>query len=357
MNRYSRQICLPEIGEDGQRKLSSASVLCIGAGGLGAPALLYLAAAGVWRIGIIDFDRVDKTNLQRQVLYTEQDVGQPKAEAAARRLKALNLEIIIESYTQELNVETANHLFPLYDIILDGTDNFETKYLINDAAVKYGKPWIYGAIQRFDGQASVFDAAHGPCYRCLFPHPPKAQIMNCAEAGVIGAVAGLVGVTQAMQVIQMITGSAAFEPLIGKLWTVDMRTMQTHTLALSKNSQCPACSISAEAVKLSYVSPQCAAHSEVSVAQVKGMKNLYLIDVREKEEWDTGHIEGAHHWPLSRMVNGELPELPANQEIVFYCQRGQRSMKALTLIVALSGVKNTSPIFSMQAGYEGWTSP
>lgn len=355
MNRYSRQTVLSEIGEEGQKKISNASVLCVGAGGLGSPALLYLAAAGVGRIGIIDFDRVDKTNLQRQVLYTERDVGQPKAEAAASRLRALNSEIVIEPYVQELNVETASSLFPRYDIILDGTDNFAAKYLINDAAVKYEKPWIYGAIQRFDGQASVFDAARGPCYRCLFPHPPKAQIMNCAEAGVIGAVAGLVGMTQAMQVIQMITRNTAFEPLIGRLWTVDARTMQTRILALAKNSQCLVCSNPAESVVLRYASPLCMARAEKSVEQVRSMEKPYLIDVREQEEWEAGHIEGAHHWPLSRMMQGELPPLPPDQEIILYCQRGQRSLKALALVTASSHSKVCPLVFSMAEGYERWT--
>jgi molybdopterin/thiamine biosynthesis adenylyltransferase len=181
MNRYDRQIRLPEIGREGQDKLLKASVLCVGAGGLGSPALLYLAAAGVGRIGIIDFDRVDESNLQRQVLFDTEAVGKPKALEAARRLKALNPTIQIESYDEELNAENAARLFPQYDVIIDGTDNFETKFLINDAAVKFGKPWIYGAIQGFDGQASVFNFKGGTCYRCLYPEKPKGRIMNCAE--------------------------------------------------------------------------------------------------------------------------------------------------------------------------------
>jgi adenylyltransferase/sulfurtransferase len=220
-DRYSRKICLPEIGLEGQKKISNASILCVGAGGLGSPALLYLAAAGVGRIGIADFDRVDASNLQRQIIFTEKDITYQKTECAARHVHEKNSEITIETHPEGLNAENAEKLFERYDLVLDGTDNFEAKYLINDAAVKFGKPMMYGAIQRFDGQASVFDARKGPCYRCLFPHPPKAQIMNCAEAGVIGAVAGLVGITQAMQAIQVIIGHADFEPLIGKLWTID----------------------------------------------------------------------------------------------------------------------------------------
>ena len=241
MNRYDRQIRLPEIRQEGQDKLLKVSVLCVGAGGLGSPALLYLAAAGVGQIGIVDFDRVDESNLQRQILFDTEAVGKPKVLEAARRLKALNPTIHIESYDEELNTRNAARLFPQYDVIIDGTDNFETKFLINDAAVKFGKPWVYGAIQGFDGQASVFNYKGGPCYRCLYPEKPKGRIMNCAEGGVIGAVAGLIGVTQALQAIQIISGHENFEPLSGRLMTLDTRTMHTRILALKKNPECAAC--------------------------------------------------------------------------------------------------------------------
>ena len=350
--RYKRQITLPEIGIDGQEKIDRARVLCVGAGGLGSPALLYLAAAGMGHIGIIDFDRVDESNLQRQVLFTTDGVGQPKAIQAKERLHALNPEIDITVYEKELNAENTPALFQAYDIILDGTDNFETKFLINDAAVKYKKPWVYGAIQGFDGQASVFDAQTGPCYRCLYPEKPKARITNCAEAGAIGAVAGLIGVTQALQVIQLVTGHESFEPLIGKLWTLDTKTMQTRILNLPKNSDCPACSKKQDEVVLAYSSPVCGFVPELTPQQVRGRSNSCLIDVREQEEWDQGHIDGAQLWPLSKMISGDMPDLPQEMEIILHCQKGMRSLQAAQILKE----QGYLDVYSLSGGYEAWVS-
>lgn len=350
--RYKRQITLPEIGLDGQENIARARVLCVGAGGLGSPALLYLAAAGVGHIGIIDFDRVDESNLQRQVLFTTDGVGQPKAVQAKERLHALNPDIEITVYDDELNAENTPDLFQAYDIILDGTDNFETKFLINDAAVKYNKPWIYGAIQGFDGQASVFDAQTGPCYRCLYPEKPTARIANCAEAGVIGAVAGLIGVTQALQVIQLVTGHESFEPLIGKLWTLDTKTMQTRILNIPKNPDCPACSKKRDDVVLAYSSPVCGFVPELTPLQACGRSNSCLIDVREKEEWDQGHIDGAQLWPLSKIMAGDLPDLPQETEIILHCQKGMRSLQAAQILK----VQGYLDVYSMSGGYEAWVS-
>jgi molybdopterin/thiamine biosynthesis adenylyltransferase/rhodanese-related sulfurtransferase len=350
MNRYDRQIRLPEIGREGQEKLLKASVLCVGAGGLGSPALLYLAAAGVGRIGIIDFDRVDESNLQRQVLFDTEAVGKPKALEAARRLKALNPGIQIESYDAELNAENAARLFPQYDVIIDGTDNFETKFLINDAAVKFGKPWIYGAIQGFDGQASVFNFKGGPCYRCLYSEKPKGRIMNCAEGGVIGAVAGLIGVTQALQAIQIISGHESFEPLSGKLLTLDTRTMHTRTLTIQKNPDCAACGKNRDEIALSYSSPVCRFVPEISVMQMKGMAGYILIDVREQEEWEQGHIDGARLWPLSKIMQGVFPDLPHGAEIILHCQKGMRSLQAAQILKD----KGFMDVTSLSGGYEAW---
>lgn len=350
MNRYDRQIRLPEIGREGQDKLLKASVLCVGAGGLGSPALLYLAAAGVGRIGIIDFDRVDESNLQRQVLFDTDSVGKPKALEAGRRLKALNPAIHIESYDAELNAENAERLFPQYDIIIDGTDNFETKFLINDAAVKFGKPWIYGAIQGFDGQASVFNFKGGPCYRCLYPEKPRGRIMNCAEAGVIGAVAGLIGVTQALQAIQIISGHESFELLSGKLMTLDTRTMRTRILTLQKNLDCPACGKNRDEIALSYSSPVCGFVPEISVVQMKEREGYILIDVREQEEWDQGHIDGARLWPLSKIMQGIFPDLPHSAEIILHCQKGMRSLQAAQILKD----KGFMDVASLSGGYEAW---
>lgn len=350
MNRYDRQIRLPEIGQEGQDKLLKASVLCVGAGGLGSPALLYLAAAGVGRIGIIDFDRVDESNLQRQILFDTQDVGQSKAREAAQRLKGLNPTIHIEAYEEELNTGNAARLFPQYDVIIDGTDNFATKFLINDAALKFSKPWIYGAIQGFDGQASVFNYKGGPCYRCLYPEKPKGRIMNCAEAGVIGAVAGLIGVTQALQAIQIITGHESFEPLSGKLMTLDTRTMHTRTLTLQKSTDCSACGKNRDEIALSYSSPVCGFVPEFTPQQVRGRKNACLIDVREQEEWDQGHIDGARLWPLSKIMQGIFPDLPHGAEIILHCQKGMRSLQAAQIFKD----NGFMDVASLSGGFEAW---
>jgi adenylyltransferase/sulfurtransferase len=348
--RYSRQICLPEIGQEGQERLLKASVLCVGAGGLGSPALLYLAAAGVGRIGIIDFDCVDESNLQRQILFSMKMVGQSKAREAAEKLKELNPSIHIECHEEELNTDSAAQLFPNYDIILDGTDNFETKFLINDAAVKFGKPWVYGSIQGFDGQASVFNYKGGPCYRCLQPDKPKSRIMNCAEAGVIGAVAGIIGVTQALQVIQLISGHDNFEPLTGKLWLLDTRTMHTKTLALKKNRHCSTCCQNPEHVILRYASPVCDFVPEISALQLRKKSGYVLIDVRETEEWEQGHIHGAILWPLSRLRAGDMPAEKKDCEIIVHCQKGMRSLEAARLMRDHGFIDVTS----LSGGYESW---
>ncbi len=348
--RYERQIVLPEIGPEGQKKISEASILCIGAGGLGCPALLYLAAAGIDRIGIVDFDCVDETNLQRQVLFTVEQVGQNKAEAAKERLNALNPEIEIEAHPVELTDENAETLFENYDLIIDGTDNFATKYLINDAAVKTGKPFIYGSILGFDGQLAVFNYKGGPCYRCLFPQTPKGRIPNCAEAGVIGAVAGMIGTAQAMEAIKIIVNHESFRPLSGKLWTVDMRTMENRLLSLEKNPVCPVCSKNKEDIPLHYSSPVCGFIPEVTPEQAKRNKQALLIDVRETDEWNTGHIETAQHIPLSTLMQGNIPDLPSDCEIILHCQKGKRGEHAAQILRA-QGYLNVS---NMAGGYEAW---
>lgn len=348
--RYRRQTCLPEIGEEGQEKLRKASVLCVGAGGLGAPALLYLAAAGVRRIGIVDFDRVDESNLQRQILFSTDMIGKSKAGEATRRLQEFNPSIRIECHEEELDAESAARFFPAYDIILDGSDNFETKFLINDAAIKFGKPWVYGSILGFDGQASVFNHKGGPCYRCLQPGKPKGRVMNCAEAGVIGAVAGIIGVTQALQVIQMIVGHESFSPLSGKVWLLDTRTMGTKTLSLKKNADCPACSLEPGQIVLNYASPVCGIVPEISVPQLKEKSGYVLIDVRESDEWRRGNIHGAILWPLSRIMAGDMPAEKKDCEIIIHCQMGGRSLQAARFMME-HGFTNVT---SLSGGYEAW---
>ncbi len=350
--RYSRQTVLPEIGPEGQRKLAEASVLCVGAGGLGCPALLYLAAAGVGRIGIVDFDRVDESNLQRQILYSTAQVGQSKAKVAGARIAALNPLIAIEAYEGELDAENAGPLFKDFDLILDGTDNFAAKFLINDAAVKYGKPWVYAAIQGFAAHVSVFNHAGGPCYRCLYPQEPTERILNCAEAGVIGAVAGLAGVTQALQAIQIITGHESFQPLSGKLWTLDAHTMEARTIALPRDAVCACCSLPREEIVLSYMPQVCAIDEvrEIGVAEAMGLTGAVFLDVREEYEWAGGAIEDAQFWPLSQMMEGEMPDLPQGRTIVLYCQKGIRSLQAAYILKA----KGLNNVVNLAGGYDAW---
>ena len=349
-DRYKRQVVLSEIGEVGQKKLSEASILCVGAGGLGSPALLYLAAAGIGKIGIIDQDVVDSSNLQRQVLYNESDIGKSKAIQAAQHLSHMNSEICVQTYKDVLNLDNVDALFSEYDLILDGTDNFEAKFLINDAAYKYQKPFVYGAIQGFDGQVSVFEGSSGPCYRCLYPTPPKARIANCAESGVIGAVAGLVGMTQALQAIQYIVGNKSFEPLVGKLWMIDSKTMQTRTLDIPKNTNCRICGADKENITLQYSSPICEFVPEVTVKQALEMDQAVFLDVREQDEWDEEHINKARHWPLSKLVNNKMPDMDKNYDIVLYCQKGMRSQQAAQIMKS-HGFLN---VYNLSGGYDDW---
>ncbi len=349
-NKYSRQSVLDEIGIDGQYKLHNARVLCIGAGGLGCPALLYLVAAGIGSIGIVDFDVVSETNLQRQILFTTEQIGQNKALVAKDHLSKLNLDVTINAYTFELTDDNAEKLFSEYDIIIDGTDNFAAKFLINDVAVKCGKPLVYGSILGFDGQVSVFGVENEPCYRCLFPEPPKAYVPNCAEAGIIGAVAGIVGSQQALQVIQIIVGHSSFEPLVGKLWTIDTHNMETNIFKLSKNNSCPSCSKQKDEIVIEYTSPVCGFVAEVTPEQAIENKEALLVDVRRPEEWNNGHIDSAVHIELSSLIEGKIPDLPTNQDIILYCQKGLRSIKAAEILKA-NGYIN---VISMSGGYEAW---
>ncbi len=350
-DRYKRQIVLPEIGEEGQDKISGASILVVGSGGLGCPALLYLAAAGVGHIGIIDFDKVDESNLQRQILFNLNDVGTNKAKAAAKHLSALNPDIKITAIEEELSDKNVESLFDIFDIIIDGTDNFAAKFLINDAAVKLGKPFIYGSILGFDGQVAVFNAGTGaPCYRCLFPAPPSGHIPNCAEAGVIGAVAGIIGTTQAMEAIKLIVNHASFEPLIGKLWTIDMRSMENRVLSLGKDDNCPVCNKESHDIMLEYTQQSCSIVPDITPEESKVNSTALLIDVREQEEWDLGYIKGAELIALSWLIDGNIPNIDKDRELIIYCRSGKRSKIAgrMLIMAGFSDVKN------MSDGYEKW---
>jgi adenylyltransferase/sulfurtransferase len=341
--RYSRHLIMPEVGMQGQQKLKAARVLCIGAGGLGSPLALYLAAAGVGTLGLVDFDVVDYTNLQRQIIHSTADVGRKKLDSAAEKLKAINPFLEIRTFETKLTSENALALFNEFDIIADGTDNFPTRYLVNDACVLTGKPNVYGSIFRFEGQASVFATEEGPCYRCLYPEPPPPGLVpSCAEGGVLGILPGLVGVMQATEVIKLILGKG--EPLIGRLLLVDALGMKFRELKLRKNPDCPVCGTHPTITKRIDYNEFCgirgeekpveAGPSEIQVEELKRRldagDDLFVLDVREPHEYQICNI-GGYLIPL-----GDLPkrvsELDSSREIVAHCRSGVRSAKAVAFL-------------------------
>ncbi|MBN8532292.1 MAG: HesA/MoeB/ThiF family protein [Alphaproteobacteria bacterium] len=352
--RYARQTVLAELGEEGQKKLLTSSVLCIGAGGLGSPALQYLAAAGIGRIGLVDDDTVDVSNLQRQVLFREEDQGKPKASAAAAALSRLNSSCHVEPYHERFQASNAERLVRNYDVILDGTDNFASKFLINDACMKYGKPLVYGSILGFEAQVSVFWAKHGPCYRCLYPRPPGGHVPNCAEAGVIGAMAGIAGSVQALEAVKMALGLAwckekQLEPLLGRLWMLDARTMQSRRLDVPKRPACAICSARPEKIALEDAGAACTSKSGVRPVQadeaVRMVGKACFIDVRETPELASGKVPEALHIPLWTLLNdeGALGDISPKTPVIVYCQHGIRSLTAASHLLAL-GFTNVSHI-------------
>jgi molybdopterin/thiamine biosynthesis adenylyltransferase/rhodanese-related sulfurtransferase len=360
--RYGRHLIIPEVGMEGQRKLKAARVLVIGTGGLGAPSSLYLAAAGVGTLGLIDFDVVDETNLHRQILYTEKDVGKSKVMTAKARLLEANPNIKINTYEERLTSENALEIFREYDIIVDGTDNFPTRYLTNDACVMLGKPNVYASIFRFEGQATVFDANRGPCYRCLYPKPPPPGLVpSCAEGGVLGVLPGLIGLIQATETIKLILGKG--DPLIGRLLVFDALGMKFEELRIRKNPKCPLCSPNPEIRALIDYEQFCGIgeHDRLSreVASVtpkilkeemSNGKKITLIDVREPHEYEIARIEGAKLLPL-----GELPErvneLDTADELVMYCHTGARSARATQFLRGLGFRK----VRNLEGGIDAWS--
>ena len=335
--RYHRHLIMPEVGVEGQKKLKAASVLCVGAGGLGSPLALYLAAAGVGRIGIIDFDKVDESNLQRQILHDTPSVGRPKLDSAKERLQALNPHITIETHELKLSAANAVELFKDFDVIADGTDNFPTRYLVNDACVLTGKPNAYGSIFRFEGQLSVFGAKDGPCYRCLYPEPPPPGLVpSCAEGGVLGILPGVIGTMQAVETIKLILGIG--RPLVGRLMLYDALEQSWRTLRVKRNPNCPMCgdnpTIKAPIDYEQFCGlkePPKNVTPEISVEQLKEKRDkkekFVLLDVREPHEYEIAKIEGSTLIPL-----GQLPqrhgELDKKAKLIVHCKMGGRSAKA-----------------------------
>ena len=372
VRRYSRHLILPDIGMEGQKKLKAASILLIGAGGLGSPLAMYLAAAGVGRLGLVDYDVVDYTNLQRQLLYTTADVGRSKLEAAKDRIQALNPHVQVDTYEEPLTSANALRLFEPYDIIIDGTDNFPTRYLVNDACVMLGKPNVYGSIFRFEGQVSVFHAQAGPCYRCLYPEPPPPGVVpSCAEGGVLGILPGIVGTLQASEAVKLITGAG--ETMIGRLLLFDALLMEFTELKLRKNPNCNVCGANPTVTELIDYEQFCGmpAHDrsefstleEESPMQVRQLSpadlkarldngdNLFILDVREPHEWEISNLShlGAVLIPKGDVV-ARVDELDSNAEIVVQCRSGGRSA-AIIRELAPRGFSN---LWNLDGGINRW---
>jgi len=366
IKRYSRHLIMPEVGVDGQRALKGGSVLCIGAGGLGSPAAMYLAAAGVGRIGIVDFDVVDFSNLQRQIIHGTPDVGRSKLASAKDRLYAINPHVHVDTYEAALSSENALQLFEPYDIILDGTDNFPTRYLVNDACVMLGKPNTYGSIFRFEGQASVFAAATGPCYRCLYPEPPPPGLVpSCAEGGVLGVLPGIIGVIQATEAIKLLTGIG--EPLIGRFLLYDALKMRFREFKVPRDPECPVCGEHPTVTALIDYEQFCGIHPpatepslvstthvlEISSTDLKARldrgEKVRVIDVREPNEFQINRIPGAELIPL-----GELPrryaELDPAEELVMQCKMGGRSAKAADFLRSVGFTR----VLNLRGGILDW---
>jgi adenylyltransferase/sulfurtransferase len=362
VQRYSRHLIMPEVGLEGQLKLKRARVLTIGTGGLGAPLGLYLAAAGVGHLGLVDFDVVDSSNLQRQVTFTTADVGKPKSEAAKARLSALNPAIEIVSYETRLTSDNALELFRDYDIIVDGTDNFPTRFLVNDACVLLGKPNVYGSIFRFEGQATVFGYPGGPCYRCLYPEPPPPGLVpSCAEGGVLGVLPGIVGSIQAMETIKLILGAG--EPLVGRLLLFDALAMRFRELKLKRNPDCPMCGDHRTITKLIDYEEFCGIRGEEAPAMTDGIpeitatelkarqdrgEKVFILDVREPHEYQICNLNG------KLIPLGELPrrvnELDSSVEMVVHCRSGKRSADAIHFLQT-AGFKK---LWNLKGGVLAW---
>jgi sulfur-carrier protein adenylyltransferase/sulfurtransferase len=339
--RYSRHLIMPEVGMEGQQKLKAARVLCIGTGGLGSPLALYLGAAGVGTLGLVDFDVVDFTNLQRQVIHFTSDVGKPKLESARQKLAEINPFVKVKTFPTKLTSENALQIFADFDIIVDGTDNFPTRFLVNDACVLTGKPNVYGSIFRFEGQASVFGAKDGPCYRCLYPEPPPPGLVpSCAEGGVLGILPGLVGLIQATETIKLILGSG--NPLVGRLLLVDALGMKFRELKLRKNPDCVVCGTHPTITKLIDYEEFCGIRGqetpvnqsgvpEISVEELKrrldAKEDIYILDVREPHEYQICNLNG-HLIPLNDLPK-RVSELDPSKEMVVHCRSGARSARAV----------------------------
>jgi adenylyltransferase/sulfurtransferase len=346
VRRYSRHLIIPDVGMTGQKRLKNAKVLCVGAGGLGSPALLYLAAAGVGTLGIVDFDVVDESNLQRQVIHGQSDIGRSKAESARDSIREINPYVNVIVHKERLDSDNAMQIFADYDLIVDGTDNFATRYLVNDACVLLGKPYVWGSIYRFDGQASVFWAEYGPCYRCLYPEPPPpGMVPSCAEGGVLGVLCASIGSIQVNEAIKLITGIG--EPLAGRLMIYDALEMTYRSVKVRKDPECPVCGKNPTVTELidyeefcgavSEEAQEAAAGSTITARQLRDMQdadeNIFLVDVREPNEYEIVSIPGSVLIPKGEFLSGAaLERLPQDKRVVLHCKSGARSAECLAIV-------------------------
>jgi sulfur-carrier protein adenylyltransferase/sulfurtransferase len=386
IRRYSRHLIMPEVGLEGQRKLKAASILLIGTGGLGSPTALYLAAAGIGRIGLVDYDVVDESNLQRQIIHGHSTLGISKLDSAEVRMKDINPDIHIDKYNVPFTSENALDIVASYDVVIDGTDNFPTRYLVNDACVKLGKPNVYGSIFRFDGQLSVFYAAEGPCYRCMFPEPPPPGLVpSCAEGGVLGILPGTIGTLQATEALKLILGIG--EPMIGRMLLYDALDMSFSHVNISKDPDCPVCGVPQESVELidyeqfcgmpahdhSNFNGQAAHPGEMRLMDVNTLNQrlkvdtgLLVIDVREPHEWDIAALDGTLRIPKGQIMAAKnavlarrkLPEetvlaqLPRDREIVVHCRSGQRSADVINMLVEAG--YDSDRLYNLTGGILAW---
>ncbi|MGC9671277.1 adenylyltransferase/sulfurtransferase MoeZ [Planosporangium sp. 12N6] len=364
VRRYSRHLIIPDVGMAGQKRLKNAKVLCVGAGGLGSPALMYLAAAGVGTLGIVEFDTVDESNLQRQIIHGQSDIGRPKAESARDSVREINPYVNVVVHNEALSNDNVLEIFAQYDLIVDGTDNFATRYMVNDAAVLLGKPYVWGSIYRFDGQASIFWAEHGPCYRCLYPEPPPpGMVPSCAEGGVLGVLCASIGSIQVNEAIKLLTGIG--EPLLGRLMVYDALEMTYRSIKVRKDPNCAVCGENPTVTELIDYDDFCGAISDEASAAAVGStitapelkewidsgKSIHLVDVREPAEWEIVRIPGAVLVPKGEILSGEaLADLPQDKQIVLYCKAGTRSAEALAAVKAAG----FSDAVHVQGGVSSW---
>jgi sulfur-carrier protein adenylyltransferase/sulfurtransferase len=346
VRRYSRHLIIPDVAMAGQKRLKNARVLAIGAGGLGSPVLMYLAAAGVGTLGVIDYDTVDESNLQRQIIHGQSDIGRSKAQSARDSIHEINPLVKVVLHEVRLDNDNVFEIFGQYDLIVDGTDNFATRYLVNDACVLLGKPYVWGSIYRFDGQASVFWAENGPCYRCLYPEPPPpGMVPSCAEGGVLGVLCASIGSIQATEAIKLLTGIG--ESLIGRLMIYDALEMSYRTVKIRKDPECPICGKNPTITELIDYETFCGAVSDEAVVAAQGStivprelkkwiddgENIFLVDVREPAEFEIVSIPGAVLIPKGEFLNGSaLERMPQDKRIVLYCKSGMRSAEALAIV-------------------------